>query len=448
MMDDGWWIAKIGEKKVESFECLRYFGEMKDKILSRPSLSGVIVLCGLIAMFVYVVIRAYSVGFTHDEALSFEMIHGDMSHFYSANNHWLNTGIMFVSSKVFGDSELSLRSSALIGFLFYGWFVYLILRKEVWWKAILGFTLLVLNPYLLDFFSLARGYGLSLGLAMGGIYYLLKFDKEESFENQLKNFRRALVFVCIATLANLILFNLVFVFLIFFFFQFGLNYLAQKDWWTKDRIIKVISVFAVVVVFLSVCAAWLLFLKKRNELYFGGETGFIKDTLTVMIHRSIYASYYGEEFWQILRDVLVGSFFVGLLYVVLRREDNQFSRSFYLLASMILVVLMQFVLLDSRLPQERTSLIFIVLLLMSVYFFVSQEVKWSWLSNTRIFAVALPLVFFLSFHFYQNINFWSCREWKDDSGMEQRVMQAMEDGNLEEVMGLPSGRYYMAVGGR
>ena len=414
----------------------------------KPTIGGVIVLCGLIAMFVYVVVRAYSVGFTHDEALSYEMIHGDMSHFYSANNHWLNTGIMFVSSKLFGDSELSLRSSALIGFLFYGWFVFLILRKEVWWKAILGFTLMVLNPYLLDFFSLARGYGLSLGLAMGGIYYLLKFDKEASFENQIRNFRRALIFVCIATLANLILFNLVFVFLIFFFFQFGSSYLAQKDWWTKERIIKVLSVFALVVVFLSVCAAWLLFLKKRNELYFGGETGFIKDTLTLMIHRSIYASYYGEEFWQILRDVLVGSFFAALLFALIQRKDNHFSRSFYLLSSMILVVLMQFVLMDSRLPQERTSLIFIVLLLMSVYFFISQEVKWSWLNYTRVFAVALPLVFFLSFHFYKNMNFWSCREWKDDAGMKQRVMQAKQDGKLEEVKGWPSGRYYLATGSR
>jgi hypothetical protein len=417
---------------------------MKDRILSRTSVGGVIVLCGLIAMFIYVVIRAYSVGFTHDEALSFEMIHGDMSHFYSANNHWLNTGIMFISSKLFGDSELSLRSSALIGFLFYGWFVFLILRKEVWWKAILGFTLLVLNPYLIDFFSLARGYGLSLGLAMGGIYYLLKFDKDDSFENQLKNFWRALVFVCIATLANLILFNLVFVFLIFFFFQFGSKYLKEKPWLTRDRLFKILTVFGITVLFLSICAAWLLFLKKRDELYFGGETGFVNDTLTLMIHRSIYASYYGEEFWQVLRDILVGCFGLGILFVLWKRKDNQFARVFFLLASMILVSVMQFVLMDSRLPQERTSLIFMVLILLCFYFFLTQEVKWNWLNYTRIFAVSLPLIFFLSFHFYQNINFWSCREWKDDAGMEMRVLQAKKDGKLEEVMGLPSARYYLA----
>ena len=416
---------------------------MKAKDIVSLFRNGGGVLLGLIAMFIYVVIRAYSVGFTHDEALSFEMIHGDMSHFYSANNHWLNTGIMFISSKLFGDSELSLRSSALIGFLFYAWFVFLILRREVWWKAILGFVLLVLNPYLIDFFSLARGYGLSLGLAMGGIYYLLKFDKEDSFENQIRNFKRALAFVCVATLANLILFNLVFVFLIFFFFQFGSHYLKEKDWWSKKRIIKVVTVFASVIVFLSVCAVWLLFLKKRNELYFGGEVGFIKDTLTVMIHRSIYASYYGEEFWKILRDVLVGSFFAAMLFVLIQRKDNHFTRSFYLLASMILVVILQFVLLDSRLPQERTSLVFMVLILMSVYFFISQEVKWSWLNYTRIAVVALPLVCVLSFHFYQNINFWSCREWKDDAGMEQRTLQTKQEGKIEEVEGLPSGRYYL-----
>ena len=399
-------------------------------------------------MFVYVVIRAYSVGFTHDEALSYEMIHGDMSHFYSANNHWLNTGIMFISSKLFGDSELSLRSSALIGFLFYAWFVFLILRKEVWWKAILGFALMMLNPYLIDFFSLARGYGLSLGLAMGAIYYLLKFDVSDTFENQIGIFKRALIFACIATLSNLILFNLVFVILIFFFFQFGSKYIKDKSWLTRDRLFKILTVFVITVLFLSICAAWLLFLKKRDELYFGGELGFIKDTLTLMIHRSIYASYYGEEFWQLLRDILVGCFGLGILFVLWKRKDNQFMRVFFFLASMILVVVMQFLLLDSRLPQERTSLIFIVLILLSFYFFITQEVKWSWLNIARIVFVALPLVCFLSFHFYKNINFWSCREWKDDAGMEMRVLQAKQEGNIEEVKGLPSGRYYLVVGSK
>jgi hypothetical protein len=163
-----------------------------------------------------------------------------------------------------------------------------------------------------------------------------------------------------------------------------------------------------------------------------------------MIHRSIYASYYGEEFWQVLRDILVGCFGLGILFVLWKRKDNQFARVFFLLASMILVSVMQFVLMDSRLPQERTSLIFMVLILLCFYFFLTQEVKWNWLNYTRIFAVSLPLIFFLSFHFYQNINFWSCREWKDDAGMEVRVLQAKQDGNLEEVMGLPSARYYLA----
>ena len=421
---------------------------MKDKILSRPSLGGVIVLCGLIAMFVYVVIRASSVGFTHDEALSFEIIQGDKTHFFTANNHWLNTGIMFISSKLFGDSELSLRSSALIGFLFYGWFVFLILRKQIWWKAMLGFALLILNPYLIDFFSLARGYGLSLGLAMGGIYHLMQFDIKDAFEDQLKTFVKAMVFVCLATLSNLILFNLVFVFLVFFFFQFVVKYKMDRTWWSKKRMINVLVVFIMVVLFLAICASWLLFLKKRNELYFGGETGFIKDTLTIMIHRSIYSSYYGEEFWQVLRDALVFCFGLGFLFVLWKRKDSPCFRIFFLLSAMILVVVMQFLLLDSRLPQERTSLIYLVLICMSLYFFLIQEVKRKWLNSLRIIAFALPMTFLLSFHFYKNINFWSCREWKDDAGMEMRVMQAKQAGKLDEVNGLPSGRYYLVVGGR
>jgi hypothetical protein len=39
----------------------------------------------------------------------------------------------------------------------------------------LGFLLLNLNPYMLEFFSLARGYGLALGFMMCSIYFCLRY---------------------------------------------------------------------------------------------------------------------------------------------------------------------------------------------------------------------------------------------------------------------------------
>jgi hypothetical protein len=41
-----------------------------------------------IALFKYVPLRAYSIGFTHDESLAFMIISGEKKGILTANNHW------------------------------------------------------------------------------------------------------------------------------------------------------------------------------------------------------------------------------------------------------------------------------------------------------------------------------------------------------------------------
>ena len=45
--------------------------------------------------------------------------------------------------------------------------------------VIAGFVLLALNPFVLDFFSLARGYGLALACLMSSLYLLARAHEEE-----------------------------------------------------------------------------------------------------------------------------------------------------------------------------------------------------------------------------------------------------------------------------
>src|SRR5262249_21108054 len=69
--------------------------------------------------------------------------------------------------KLFGNTELSLRLPTLFGYLLYlGGGVWLLMRLQNVWLSIAGFLLLNLNPFLLDFFFLSRGYGLALGFLM------------------------------------------------------------------------------------------------------------------------------------------------------------------------------------------------------------------------------------------------------------------------------------------
>ena len=115
------------------------------------------------ATWIYVIVRASNVSFTNDEAISYGIIHGAQTFVDTPNNQWLNTLLMRVSQYVFGQSELALRLPNVAAFGLYGAASVMLLSqvRHVEAKAV-GFSLLVVNPFLLEFFGLARGYGLSL----------------------------------------------------------------------------------------------------------------------------------------------------------------------------------------------------------------------------------------------------------------------------------------------
>ena len=97
----------------------------------------------------------------------------------------------------------------LIGYGMYMWFSILILRRLGHrGLAFGGFMLLNLNPYLLDYFSLTRGYGLSLGFLMGMLFFLFRFlGQLHAGSAVARDLRRALLFGCAAVMASFSLLN-------------------------------------------------------------------------------------------------------------------------------------------------------------------------------------------------------------------------------------------------
>lgn len=155
-----------------------------------------------------VVARAVLVPLTYDEAASYlRYISQDflaIFNFEVATNHFLNTLPTKLVSIIAGDSELALRLPSLAGYGLYLSFSVLILRSiSERAVAIAGFVLLNLNPYLLDYFALSRGYGLSLGCLMGALFFFLRFaGARVSGESGRTDAARALMFGCAAVLAG------------------------------------------------------------------------------------------------------------------------------------------------------------------------------------------------------------------------------------------------------
>jgi hypothetical protein len=91
--------------------------------------------------------------------------------FPSANNHILNTVLMWLFTQTFGTSELTVRLPALIGAALYitaSYRVCRLLSPSLTLQLAL-FVCLVYNPFIFDYLVVARGYALALGFLMWAV---------------------------------------------------------------------------------------------------------------------------------------------------------------------------------------------------------------------------------------------------------------------------------------
>lgn len=161
------------------------------------------------ALFLYIALRAVFSGILHDEAFSFlRFIHTNSFLPFapktpvSANNHYLNSLLTWLSFKTFGVAEWIVRLPNVLAFAMYLRFIYLIgtflkpcYLRWLFWVMVTG------AHYYLEFFGYSRGYGLSLGLLAGSIYYLIIAEFETKLT--IKYLCYGLLFIFLASFANL-----------------------------------------------------------------------------------------------------------------------------------------------------------------------------------------------------------------------------------------------------
>lgn len=142
-----------------------------------PLQLSLVLLSGLGIVW-YIIYKASHTSFTHDESYTYtHYVHQGFMDIVSyktpyTNNHILNTVLMKYCELLFGSSELSLRLPNILAFILYSIFIILLLYKYIPKLMFPFYLLMVLNPHLLDFFALARGYGLSFAFLLMSLYYL------------------------------------------------------------------------------------------------------------------------------------------------------------------------------------------------------------------------------------------------------------------------------------
>lgn len=270
-----------------------------------------LILIAAAGLLTYTGTRAVLLSITFDEAWSRNSYAtasiGDILWFRNptANNHPGNSLLMKLSMAAFGDNAFAMRLPNLLAHLMYIAFSLALARRfrqAVW--VLFAFLLLNFHPYLLDFFSLARGYGLAMAMVMGSLYHLYAF-RENPFS------RHLLWNVVFATLA--VFFN--FSFLHFFLANATVllllilsharawnGKLKTALWMAGGRILPLVVASLSLYAYMRGPVKALI---QAKELYYGGATGFWTDTVFSLAHASLYKI----DFWQydaaLLLDILL-----------------------------------------------------------------------------------------------------------------------------------------------
>ncbi len=138
-------------------------------------------------LLLYIGYRAATLSMTCDEAwtatdMPYPGLFGYITPEYIAglNVHLLNNWLANLCMTILGESDLAVRLPALAGGGVYlvGAYV-LCARLFQSWRLPASFVLLTANPYLLDFFSIGRGYALGMGCLMLGLPQFLKIRAKD-----------------------------------------------------------------------------------------------------------------------------------------------------------------------------------------------------------------------------------------------------------------------------
>lgn len=417
-----------------------------DKITSTILLFAAAVLSGAILW------KAAFMGMTIDEASTYLNYVSGRNLFQAlftpddaANNHLLNT-LLIKGSTLVWKSEFFVRlPNVLAGGLYLCcsfWLVRRYLRSGA--VQVAGFALLCLNPYLLDFFSLARGYGLGLGAMIAACSVFLLF-----FETQrIRYWWLALLGAALAVYANYTWMHF-----------YGALLLTGAALALRGAApgISLKQLYPGAVVVTSVLALLIYSPLRRvlggADLDFGGTTGFRTDTLGSLLVNFLA----GRELrWQAfdLRGFLEILVFLCVAFAALqtvrylRRPDPG-------LRAPVAVSLILFGVLAGHFSQHsafglrwmynRTALLYYPLFAVAAALLLGRSRQ----SESRFrTAAAWLLTAFLCWNFAQGFHPVQCREWwteRDTKLMLKDVERLQPEGEIR--LGLywpylPSFGYY------
>lgn len=345
-----------------------------------------------IVVFIIVVFRCICVPFSHDEVATFNFYiqPGKFMPFLShpdANGHFLMSATSWICFKLVGSSPLGLRIPCIVAFAVLCFGVYKMNKMFTGlFTKIIFSAAFILSFNFISFYSLCRGYGMSMAFLMPALYYFFVYLRYGAFNH----FWKFIVLSQIALSANL---TLVFVVAI----TTGMVMIMQvrnKVFLHGKNLLILLAHFALTLFWIK----YAFYLKESGALYYGSGESYWKVTFETLIETIFFKD-------TIINLTILAIFFIMLIYWCYRAVKEKaaflfgscFSFAFVTLCSLIVAFYLLKRFMGVNYPEDRTGLFFYVFYLISFAFMVNEFKK-----PIQTGLMIIPIIYLTHFLFHLN----------------------------------------------
>ena len=349
----------------------------------------------LLLSFLYVLVRASTVFYVHDECVTkwSYMIDWNFipySGYLDANNHLLNSLLGGAFFRIFEvDHILIYRLPNILAYLVFA-FAALSFRRFFNSRASHLGLLIVLcfSSYLIEFFGVARGYGLSWAFLLLGIFAQMVYYRSASHKWLLLTATSLLL----ASYANLAL-------LILSLFGFGLLLIKAIK---KPLQLLLLLPFIGMLVYLTDYA---FVLQNSGKFYLGEMQGFLQTSLIPLLEKT-----FGTDHLVLLALILFSGIFLMLWLPFKQLQYRSWIPKAELIPHVYLVVsILSFFLLNYllgvRFPENRAAAHLILLFSLCLIYTLDQM---------RLHKGALVIASLFLLNFGVQANFTHFKEWEHE----------------------------------
>jgi hypothetical protein len=373
-------------------------------------------------LFFYVALRAYHLSLTWDEAHTFfEYVRNphwlpDGYNYMAANNHLLNTWLMKCAVFLFGESEFALRLPNVIAGGFYFFAAASLAGKlaDKRWQVFIVFILLSVNPFVLDFFSVARGYGISIALLMLGILQITKYILGN---HKIKNGIYAQLFFTAAVLANL---TLIHVLLAITFLLMLNRFIFHRS----ERPSRAIMIFSVIpLITLAILVPYLKQVKAAGAFFYGEEARSLGDTFLSLSKASSYGTFYSSWLAPLMTVLVSAIPLISVIHLMRNAlvvmKNGQGRWLVFITLTLFFTIagpMLQHLFFGTNFLSGRTALFYIPLIALNftgIIMLCPARLKSILLATAGIFSVA---------HFYFSYNLHSTYDWKEQADVKAAML--------------------------